>query len=163
MNANVVVIVVLGIGFLSGLRSFAPLALVSWMAIWGWTPVAGSPFWFVGSEIFAIIISGLALLELVGDKLPKTPARTHLMPLVARLVTGAVAGGALSFSAGQSWPAGSALAALGSLTGAFGGYYVRRAAVRTLRIPDLFVALLEDLITIGGTLLLVHSFFHTPV
>src|SRR5690242_5308111 len=122
MNATIVVIVVLGVGFLSGLRSFAPLALVSWMAIWGWTPVAGSPFWFVGTEIFALIVSGLALLELIGDKLSKTPARTHLMPLIARLVTGAVAGGALSFSAGQSWPIGCALGALGSLTGAFAGY-----------------------------------------
>src|SRR3954471_13110791 len=153
MNATMVVIVVLGIGFLSGLRSFAPLALVSWMAIWGWTPVAGSPFWFVGTEIFAVIISGLAVLELIGDKLPRTPARTHVMPLVARLVTGAVAGGALSFSAGQWWPAGCALGALGSLTGTNGGYYARRAAARTLRIPDFFVALVEDLITIGGTLL----------
>jgi uncharacterized membrane protein len=163
MNGTVVVIALLGIGFLSGLRSFAPLALVSWMALWGWTPVAGSPFWFVGTEIFAMIISGLATLELIGDKLSKTPARTHVMPLVARLVTGAVAGGALSFSAGQSWPSGCALAAFGSLTGTFAGYYARRAAVRSLRIPDFFVALVEDLITIGGTLLLVHSFFHTPV
>src|SRR3954471_15148774 len=101
MNTTVVITAVFVIGFFSGLRSFAPLALVSWMAIWGWTPVAGSPFWFVGTEIFAIILSVLAVLELIGDKLPKTPARTHVMPLVARLVTGAMAGGSLSFSAGQ--------------------------------------------------------------
>ena len=71
MNTTLVLIAVLGIGFLSGLRAFTPLALISWMAVWGWTPIAGSPFWFIGSDIFAIAISILALLELIGDKLRK--------------------------------------------------------------------------------------------
>ncbi|MFL6515414.1 MAG: DUF4126 family protein [Chthoniobacterales bacterium] len=163
MNTTVVIAAVFIIGFFSGLRSFAPLALISWMAIWGWTPVAGSPFWFVGTEVFAIVISVLAVLELIADKLPKTPARIQVMPLIARLVTGSIAGGALSISAGQSWPVACALAALGSVTGAFSGYYSRKAVVRTLHVPDFFVALVEDLITIGGTLVLVHNFFHTPV
>jgi uncharacterized membrane protein len=163
MNAAVVLIAVFGVGFLSGLRTFTPIALLSWMALWGWTPVAGSPVWFVGTQAFAIAISLLAVLELVGDKLPKTPARTHLMPLIGRFVVGGMAGAALSFTAGRSWLFGSLLGAIASVAGAFSGYHLRKAVVDRSRIPDLIVALLEDLVTVAGTLLLVHNFFHTPV
>jgi uncharacterized membrane protein len=163
MNAVVVLTAVFGIGFLSGLRTFAPIALLSWMALWGWTPVAGSPFWFVGTQAFAVVISILAVLELVGDKLPKTPPRTHLMPLVGRFVTGGIAGAAVCFSAGRMWLFGMVLGAVGSLMGAFIGYRLRKTIVTRSGIPDFFVALLEDFVTIAGTLMLVHSFFHTPV
>lgn len=163
MNTTVVLIAVFGIGFLCGLRSFAPLALVSWMAVWGWTPVAGSPFWFIGKNAFAIAISILAVLELIGDKLPKTPARTALMPLIGRFVTGGIAAAAMSFSAGRPWFHGLLLGPIGAMIGAFAGYHARRSLVRSLRVPDLIVALVEDFVTIGGTLFLVHNFFHTPV
>ncbi|HJT80278.1 MAG TPA: DUF4126 family protein [Chthoniobacterales bacterium] len=163
MNTTIVVIAVFGIGFLCGLRSFAPLTLVSWMAVWGWTPVAGSPFWFIGKTGFAVAITILAVVELIADKLPQIPARTQLMPLVARFVTGGIAAAAMSFSAGRPWLYGLLLGPVGAMTGAFAGYYARRSLVQSVRIPDLVVALVEDLITIAGTLFLVHNFFHTPV
>ena len=153
---------IVGIGILSGLRAFTPIALVSWLAVWGWMPLAGSPFWFIGADTFAIAISILAVLELIGDKLPKTPARTHVMPLIGRFVTGGLSAGAVCFSAGWPWLVGLLLGPIGSLVGAFSGYHVRRAIVRRFRIPDFLVALVEDFVTIAGTLLLVHSFFHTP-
>lgn len=163
MNPTVVLIAVFGIGFLCGLRTFAPLALVSWMAVWGWTPVAGSPFWFIGKTVFAIAISFLALLELVGDKLPKTPPRIQIMPLIGRFVSGGIAAAAVAFSAGRPWLYGLLLGSIGALIGAFTGYHVRRSLVQSPRLPDLVVALAEDFVTIGGTLFLVHNFFHTPV
>jgi uncharacterized membrane protein len=163
MNPAVILVVLIGIGVLSGFRSLTPIALVSWLAIWGWTPVAGTPFWFIGTQLFAIVVSVLAVLELIADKLPKTPARTHLMPLIARLVTGAISAGALCFSAGRSWILGSVLGAVGALVGTFGGYHVRRLIGARLRIPDFLVALAEDLVTIVGTLLLVQLFFHARV
>src|SRR5436853_2146911 len=103
MSKALVFVVIAGVGFLSGLRAFTPIALVSWLAVWGWMPLAGSPFWLLGKEAFAISISILAVLELIGDKLPKTPARTHIMPLVARLVTGGITAGAVCSSAGSPW------------------------------------------------------------
>jgi len=163
MNPFLIVALALGIGFFSGLRAFTPIALVSWLAIWGWMPLAGSPFWFIGTTTFAIAISILALIELVGDKLPKTSARTQLLPLVARMVTGGVSAAGLCFSAGRPWLLGLCLGASGSVLGAFSGYYVRHAIVSRLRIRDFLIALLEDFITAGGTLYIVHSFYHTPV
>jgi uncharacterized membrane protein len=163
MNPTLVSLVLIGIGFFSGLRAFTPLALVAWLAVWGWLPVAGSPFWFVGTETFAIILLVLAALELIGDKLPKTPARIQPMPLIARVITGAIAGGAVAVTAGHTWFIGSLLAAFGTIVGAFSGYHLRHAITTRFHIPDLLVALPEDFVTIAGTLMLVHNFFHTPV
>jgi len=126
-------------------------------------PLAGSPLWFIGKEIFATIIVILAALELIADKLPKTPARIQAMPLTARIVTGGLSGAAIAFSAGSGWLYGVLLAGIGSVAGAFSGYYLRRELVHRLRIPDLIIALMEDFVTVAGTLLLIHSFFHTPV
>ena len=126
-------------------------------------PLAGSPFWFIGKEIFATVIVILAALELIADKLPKTPARIQAMPLTARIVTGGLSGAAVAFSAGFSWFYGLSLGAIGALGGAFSGYHLRRTIVHRVGIRDFFVALMEDCVTIGGTLFLVHSFFHIAV
>ena len=126
-------------------------------------PVAGSPFSFLGSEIFALAISVLAVLELIVDKLPKTPARTHAMPLLGRLITGGTCAGAVCFSGGVSWMLGSVSGVIGSLAGALSGYYLRRLLVRRWRLPDLVGALVEDFVTIGGLLYVVHNFFHARI
>ena len=163
MNPVVITFVLVGIGFFSGLRAFTPVALVSWLAIWGWMPLAGSPFWFIGTETFALAITILAVLELIADKLPRTPARIQVMPLLARIVTGGVAGCAVAFTAGSGWVYGFLLGAIGGVAGAFSGYHLRRAIVIRLRVPDIVVALAEDFVTVAGSLFLVHSFFHTPL
>src|SRR5690242_20362604 len=137
MNPAAVILVVFGIGFLSGLRAFTPIALISWLAVWGWMPLAGSPFWFIGTEVFASVIVVLALLELVADKLPKTSPRIQHMPLGGRFATGGLCGAGVAFSAGSAWWYGLVLGGAGSLVGAFSGYYLRRAAVQRFRIPDL--------------------------
>jgi uncharacterized membrane protein len=47
---------------------------------------------------------------------------------------------------------------LGGIVGCFGGYQVRSRLVKSLRMPDLTIALLEDLIAIGGSLFIVSRF-----
>jgi uncharacterized membrane protein len=44
---------------------------------------------------------------------------------------------------------GAILGAVGGVIGAFAGYETRRRLVAALNIKDIFVALLEDLVTIG--------------
>jgi uncharacterized membrane protein len=163
MNPTLVLLVTVGIGFLSGLRAFTPLALVSWVASWGWIPLGGSRLAFLGTTTGAVIVSILALGELVGDKLPRTPNRTQAGPLAARLLTGALSAAAICVSAGQTWLLGVFIGAIGSVGGAFGGYHARRVLVKRLRIPDLIVALVEDFVTIAGTLLLFARLFSKSV
>src|SRR5207248_2235691 len=87
MDAMVFVLA-LGIGVVAGLRSFTAPALVSWAAHLGWLKLDGSPLAFMGSTAAVAVFSLLAVVEYVGDVLPKTPGRTTPGPLVARIVTG---------------------------------------------------------------------------
>ena len=144
------------IGFVAGLRSLTPPAAVSWGACLGWLHLQGSPFAFMASGITVTIFSTLALVELITDKLPQTPNRTKPGPLMARMIMGGLAGGALSAAGGQSVLAGVAAGALGGLVGAFVGYEVRRRLVAELGVKDRVVALLEDLLAIGLAYLLVR-------
>jgi uncharacterized membrane protein len=105
--------------------------------------------WAVG--IFTL----LAVLELVADKLPATPARTTAGPLTARIVMGMLTGACLGAAGGASLWVAAILGALGAVAGAFGGYRARMGLVRALRVPDFAVALSEDLVAIGLGLLLV--------
>jgi len=47
---------------------------------------------------------------------------------------------------------------LGGIAGAFGGYQLRARLVKALGQPDFYVALVEDLIAIGGSLFIVSRF-----
>src|SRR4051812_1206562 len=79
------------IGLLNGLRSFTAPAATAWAARLGWLKL-DSPLSLVGSLPAVLILTVLALGELVADKLPKTPSRTGALGLSARVVMGALTG-----------------------------------------------------------------------
>jgi uncharacterized membrane protein len=53
---------------------------------------------------------------------------------------------------------GALTAAVGALVGAFGGYRARVGLVSALKVPDIAVAIPEDLVAIGLGLLVVSRF-----
>jgi len=108
-----------------------------------------SPLAFIGSIITAVIFSILALFELFADLQPATPKRTAPFPLVARVLTGGLCGACLCAASNQSLIIGAILGGVGGVIGAFAGYEIRRKLVAGLNIKDIFIALLEDLVTIG--------------
>ncbi len=75
----------LGLGFVAGLRSLSPPAVVAWAAHLGWLNLSHSPLAFMGSTIAVVIFSILAVVELITDLLPQTPKRTAAAPLTARI------------------------------------------------------------------------------
>jgi uncharacterized membrane protein len=91
----------------------------------------------------------------VGDKLPRTPARTMLAPFLARILLGGLAGAALAEGSGGSLALGAVLGGLGGIAGTLGGYRARTGLVRALRVPDYVVALAEDSVAVCGALLVV--------
>jgi uncharacterized membrane protein len=91
--------------------------------------------------------------ELVADKLPFIPPRIQAGPLGIRIIFGAMCGAAVCISAGGSLILGAVLGGIGGVAGAFAGYNYRRQF--SSRLPDLPLALLEDLVAVGGGLLLV--------
>jgi uncharacterized membrane protein len=103
----------------------------------------------MGSIAAVAIFSLLAVVEYVGDMLPKTPNRTTAVPLIARIVMGGLSGACVCAAANQPMLVGAALGGMGGLIGAFAGYEVRKRVVNGLKIKDAIIALTEDLVTIG--------------
>jgi len=107
----------------------------------------------VASLATAIAFTVLALAELVGDKLPRTPDRTSTGPLLARLVFGGLIGGIVAASLNGSGTEGVILGVGGALVGAFGGHLVRREIVERSGGKDWPVAVAEDMVTVGFAVL----------
>ena len=142
------------IGLFAGLRSLTPPAAVAWAVYLGWLKLA-RPLSLIGSLPAVIILSLLAITELIVDKLPNTPNRTAPLGLIARIVTGGLTGACVSLGGGQSAFVGAGLGLIGGIAGCFAGFHARAWLVRSLRQPDFNVALVEDLVAIGGSLFIV--------
>jgi uncharacterized membrane protein len=78
------------------------------------------------------------------------------MPFGARIVSGALCGAALAAAGGGS-ALGLCLGAIGAVIGTLGGAALRARLAKAFG-KDLPAALLEDAITIGGTLLILSRF-----
>jgi uncharacterized membrane protein len=158
MNPEIVVALALGIGIVAGLRSLTAPAVTAWAAHLGWLHLAGTPLAFMGSKWTAAVFTLLALVELVADQLPGTPPRTAAVGLSARIVTGALSGACLAVAGAASLWLGAVAGAIGAIAGAFGGYQARVGLVRALRVPDIVVAIPEDIVAIGLGLFLASRF-----
>jgi uncharacterized membrane protein len=122
---------------------------MAWGAHLSWLNLHGSALAFMGSTAAVAIFSLLAIGELVADKLPTTPKRTALAPLLARIITGGLCGACLCAAAGKSLLLGALLGGTDGVIGAFLGYQTRKRLVRDLHIKDFVVAVCEDLLAIG--------------
>jgi uncharacterized membrane protein len=155
---SVVLLLALGIGIVAGLRSMTAPAVVAWGAHIGWLHLAGSPFAFMASVWAVAVFTILAIVELITDQLPKTPARTKPGPLGFRIIMGLFTGACLGFAGGASAWLAAIAGAIGAIVGAFGGYRARVGLVQALRVPDFAIAITEDLVAVGLGLLLVSRF-----
>ena len=153
MNSTILLLAA-GIGLVAGLRSLTAPAVVAWAANLGWINLHSSPLAFMGSKWAAVIFTVLAVVELVADQLPSTPARTGAVGLSARIVTGALTGACLAAAGNAAVWMGGIAGIVGAIVGAFGGYHARVGLVRSLRVPDIVIAIPEDAIAIGLGLLL---------
>jgi uncharacterized membrane protein len=132
------------LGLVTGMRTFTPMAVLCWFAYRGHLPVDGTWAFWTAKLVTAIVFTVLAFAELIGDKLPKTPSRTALGPLIARLVFGVLIGAIVATGLYGSEVESIILSVLGVVVGAFGGYLIRREIVAQLGCKDWPVALLED-------------------
>ena len=142
------------IGVIAGLRSMTAPAAVSWAARLGWVHVENTWLAFLGFQFTPYIITLLAIGELIADKLPKTPSRKAPGPFGFRIVSGALCGAAL----GAGSIGGAIAGALGAVAGTLGGYEFRMRLVKATGGRDLPIALLEDVIAVGGAVLIVSRF-----
>ena len=141
-------------GVIAGLRSMTAPAAVSWAARLGWLHVENTWLAFLGFQLTPYIITVLSIGELIADKLPKTPSRKAAGPFGFRIVSGALCGAAL----GGGSIGGAVAGVLGAVVGTLGGYEFRMRLVRATGGRDLPIALLEDVIAVGGAVLIVSRF-----
>jgi len=131
------------IGFAAGLRAMTPVAAVAWGAYLGWIDLSATPLAFLGTLIAVIIVSLVAVVELVTDQLPTTPSRKVPMQFGARVVMGALTGALLMPA---NWIIGALLGAIGAVAGTLLGAELRaRLAISAGTRPAAFI---EDALAI---------------
>ena len=113
---------------------------------WGWLA-------FLGYAWTPWIFTLLALVELVTDQLPATPSRTVPVQFGARIVMGALCGGAIGASAG-SLIAGAVAGIVGAVIGTLAGRAARASLAATLG-KDRPAAIIEDAVAIAGAFVIV--------
>lgn len=148
MTHFLVLLLALCIGVVAGLRSLTAPAVVSWAALLHWINLNGTWASWMGNIITVIVLTVLAVLELVGDKLPKTPNRTAPPVFIARIVLGAFAGAVIGTAWGYRW-GGLGAGVIGAVLGTLGGYQAR-TRLAAAHGHDLSVALLEDVVAVVG-------------
>lgn len=150
-DSRSLVIRAVSLGFAAGLRSQVPNAALARRhgeaprpAGWRhWLPFR----WPAARNIMQVGAVG----EMIGDKSPMTPSRLAPAPLGGRIAFGALAGAAIGseYRSGSAIAAGAVLGGAGAVAGSFGGYRARSYLTSRYQIPDLPVALAEDVLAVG--------------
>ncbi len=144
------------LGFVGGLRSMTPFAVLSLLRHGNDEDPASSssPLQYLDTPVARIITGILAAGEIVGDKLPFTPSRLSPGPLAGRLVIGALVGWAICRQANQSPLLGAVLGAVGAASGSAAGYYARTWLGKVTKLPSPVLGVFEDILALGvGTLI----------
>ena len=140
------------IGVAAGLRAVTPIAAISWGAWLGWIDLSATPLAFLGNIIAVVIITLVAIAELVSDQLPNTPSRKVPVQFGTRIVLGAVAGALLMV---DSWIIGALLGAVGANIGTLGGADIRARLAKAFG-RDLPAALVEDVVAVVLAFVVVY-------
>ena len=134
------------IGVAAGLRVFTALAAVSVAASLGMLAIGGTLVSFLAEAWAPWILVPLALGEFAVDQLSSTPKRTVPMPFGARILSAALAGGAIG--APSATLLASAVAGIvGAGIGTLGGLALRTRLAHALR-TDAPAGLLEDAVAV---------------
>ena len=143
------------LGFLTGARSMTPIAILCFFAWRGHLNVVDTWANWARHPVSVIVFAALALGEFVGDKLPMTPNRTALFPLLARIAFGGLVGAMAATGLNGSAPEGIFLGAVSALVGTFVTYQIRNLLVCKQGFKDFNVAIVEDLVVVGVAVLMV--------
>ncbi len=128
-------------------------AAIAWAAWLGLLPLAGTPLGFLGHIAAPIVLTLAAIAELIADQLPKTPSRKVPVQFITRLLMGGLGGAAVGLVWG-SWIGGLVAGVIGAVVGTYSGAEARARLARAFG-RDRPAALIEDVVAVGGAVLLV--------
>jgi uncharacterized membrane protein len=135
------------IGVVAGLRTMTAAAAIGWAAYFGWVDLGGSWLAFLSSIWAAIVLTVLAIGELVSDQLPSTPSRTVPPQFGGRIFIGAVAGAAFGIPS-HIWIVSALAGVVGAVVGTLAGKEFRMRLAGAFK-ADRPAAFIEDAIAIG--------------
>jgi uncharacterized membrane protein len=158
MSTFEVVCAIFAIGMLTGLRAMSPITVICWFALFHRLPLGTGWASYLGSKVAVVLFSLGAVGELIADKLPKTPSRLKPPGFGARIAMGGLCGLVLATAASFSLIGGAILGAIGAVAGTYLGSFVRTRATSKFGLPDLPVALVEDVICVGGSFIVASLF-----
>lgn len=138
------------LGAAAGMRSMTPPALLTRrLAGRPPNPDAGRAEGLLAAPLAAPVATAAMMGEIIADKLPGIPSRLDAGPLLGRVAVGVLCGTILATEREERVGAGIA-GGIGALAGAFALYHLRRALTRDTGLPDLPVALAEDLLCLAS-------------
>jgi uncharacterized membrane protein len=135
------------LGVAGGARTMLPAAAVSRAVRAGTLCTEGTPVAFLEGMNLNRLLVGLALAEIVADKLPMTPSRKATAAFTARVLIGALAGTAVGVVARRT-TLGALLGVAGAVVGTEGGAAFR-SWLASLFERDLPAAVIEDLVALA--------------
>ncbi|HSJ62936.1 MAG TPA: hypothetical protein VK922_03410 [Gemmatimonadaceae bacterium] len=138
---------ILLIGTTCGARSMLGPAIVA-NALRGQSSGTPQPARALGGSRTATVLGILAAGELVGDKLPRIPARVAPPAMMARIASGALVGAAVAAARGTGRRRGMMIGGIAAVVAAVATYRARRWLVKATGIPDPLVAVAEDLLVL---------------
>lgn len=142
-----------GIGVVAGMRSMLAPALVSRYLGGRRRKEDALPMRLLGHPSAPAITAVMAAGELVGDKMPFTPARTQTPSLIGRVASGALCGAAVGIRMKAPVLAAAAVGGAAALGSTFVMYHARHVADRF--VPDVVSAVSEDALALSlGTRIL---------
>lgn len=134
--------VVLGVA--AGMRSMAAPAALSRHLATDATVPHGIVDDLLSRPLAPRLLTVASAAEHVGDKLPITPPRIEPAPLAGRIAAGALCGYVVARRAGESGVASALVGGVAAAVATFAAYHLRRALTVRAGLPDLPVALAED-------------------
>lgn len=141
----------LALGALAGMRSLAaPTLLSHFLSENGSSPLQNTPLRFLGNSTVAMVLKGLAVSEMVGDKVPGAPDRIELPSLIMRSTTGAVAGAAVYLMNNKKAAEGAAIGAAAAIAATYGSFYLRKTLCENTSLADPIYGALEDALVVAS-------------
>ncbi|MEI7915089.1 MAG: DUF4126 family protein [Mycobacteriaceae bacterium] len=145
MTHALVLLLALLIGVVAGLRTFTAPAVLAWAAALHWINLNGTWASWMGHWATVAVLTVVAVVELISDKMPTLPSRKSAPQFLARIASGAFSGAVLGTAWGYKWGSLGA-GMIGAVLGTIGGYEARTRLVAATGGKDRSVALGEDVI-----------------
>ncbi len=142
---------VAALGVLAGMRTTSAPAIAGYILRYHYSKgLSNSSVGLLRSEELATALKILVIVEFIADKLPSTPKRIKPFSLVARCLSGGLAGTSICKASGDNALTGAILGAGFAFAATFGSYYLRKSIVRGARIFDPIVGAIEDALVLGA-------------